>query len=69
MPLYFDFLEKIQDSGEVMSLGRPEHDKTDRLFYGIDALEGNESYIFNDPLDGIELTNLNLKLIDKNCET
>jgi hypothetical protein len=67
MPLYFDFLEKIQNSGEIVGLGRPEHTKVDRLFYGVSELEGNEKYIFNDPLDGIELIDLNLKIIDNNC--
>ena len=66
MPLYFDFLEKIQDSNEIMGVGRPEHTKIDRLFYGISELEANEAYIFNDPLDGVELIDLNLKIIDNN---
>ena len=68
MPLYTEFLDKIRGNSEIMEVGIAEHDKTDRLFYGIEALEGNESYIFNDPLDGIELTNLSLKIIDKNCK-
>jgi hypothetical protein len=64
MPLYLDFVDKLKDNGNIQLLGTPEHDKVDRLFYGIDELEGNVAYIFNDPLDGIELLNLNLKLIN-----
>ena len=50
-PLYTEFLVKVQDSFELMNLGPSDHQKVDRLFYGINALEGNEAYIFNDPLD------------------
>ena len=66
-PLYNEFLLKVQDSFELMNAGPPDHQKVDRLFYGINALEGNEAYIFNDPLDGIELIDLELKLLNDNC--
>lgn len=66
-PLYEDFMQKLQESSEIMNIGGIEHQKTDRLFYGVEALEGNERYIFNDPLDGIELQDLNLKLIENKC--
>jgi len=65
-PLYNQFIEKLDRSGNILNNGTFEHNKIDRLFYGIDALEGNTAYIFNDPLDGIEIVDLNLKLID-NC--
>lgn len=67
VPLYDEFLEKVQDSFELMNIGLPDHQKTDRLFYGVSALEGNEAYIFNDPLDGIELIDLELKLLNNKC--
>jgi hypothetical protein len=67
MPLYFDFLEAIQTSNEIMTLGRPEHQKIDRLFWGISETEGNAAYIFNDPLDAVEMLDLNVKIIDNNC--
>ena len=66
-PLYSSFLEKVEESSEIMTIGIPIHQKVDRLFYGIDALEGNEAYIFNDPLDGIELIDLELKLLNNKC--
>ena len=65
MPLYLEFIEALNKNGQILNNGTFEHDKIDRLFYGIDELEGNTSYIFNDPLDGIELQNLELKIINK----
>ena len=67
MPLYFEFLEALQESDEIMTLGRPEHQKVDRLFWGISETEGNRRYIFNDPLDAVEMLDLNIKIIDNNC--
>jgi hypothetical protein len=67
VPLYTEFLQKVRDSFELMISDLPDHEKVDRPFYGISGLEGNEAYIFNDPLDGIELVDLELKLLDNNC--
>lgn len=67
VPLYNEFLQKVQDSFELMDLGLPDHQKVDRPFYGVNELEGNVKYIFNDPLDGIELIDLELKLLNDNC--
>ena len=67
VPLYTEFLLKVQDSFELMNLGLPDHQKVDRLFYGVSALEGNEAYNHADPLDGIELIDLELKLLNDNC--
>jgi hypothetical protein len=67
MPLYLDFFDKLENSFEIMNIGTPVHQRVDRLFYGITALEGNEAYIFADPLDGIELVDLELKLNNNNC--
>ena len=66
-PLYKSFTESLMKNSGTYTLGIPEHDKIDRLFYGVDGLEGNQSYIFNDPLDGIELLNLKLVLQNLNC--
>lgn len=67
IPLYFDFLDAIQSTETIMTLGIPEHDKVDRLFWGITESEGNTRYIFNDPLDAIELINLKLSILNSNC--
>jgi hypothetical protein len=67
MPLYFDFFEKLQDSSETMSNGLPLHTKIDRPYWGVEELGRNVAHIFNDPLDAIEMQDLNLKLLDNNC--
>lgn len=69
MPLYFEFLEACKSSGEIMNTGTPEHQKVDQLFWGVSETEGNTAYIFNDPLDAVEMLDFNIKIIDKNCET
>jgi hypothetical protein len=66
-PLYSDFFEKIQNSSELMNSGMPEHTKIDRPYFGVEELSRNSAHIFNDPLDAIELRDLNLKLINKIC--
>jgi hypothetical protein len=67
MPLYFEFFEALQNSSELMNIGRIEHTKIDRMYFGVEELSRNTAHIFNDPLDAIELQNLNLKLLDNNC--
>lgn len=67
-PLYQAFLKQIKDSGLFMWDGAqnvPPHTKVDRPFWGIEEREKNSKYIFNDPLDGIELINLRLNQIVK----
>lgn len=41
--------------------------KTDRLFWGRSGLYGNEGNIFNDHIDAIEITNLNLVFNNQTC--
>lgn len=62
-PLYEQLLQAIINSGLFMwEQGNdvPVHTKIDRPFWGITAKEGNTAYIFNDPLDGIEIIDLEL---------
>lgn len=69
-PLYESFLKQLKLSGLFMfgkGLSVPSHTKIDRPFWGIPAVEGNVKYIFNDPLDAIELTNLKLTQPIKKC--
>lgn len=69
-PLYDLFLEKIQESGLFNIIGKPEHDRIDRLFWGTENKTGGreqEAYVFNDPLDAIELVNLKLNLLESKC--
>lgn len=57
-PIYESFLTQLYDSGLFHWPGfitRPEHIKTDRPFWGVEGTQGNDGYIVNDPLDGLEL--------------
>ena len=58
-PLYDLFLDKLKESGLFFYNGqRPEHTTAIRKYYGMS--DGANSYIFNDPLDAIELIDLRL---------
>lgn len=63
-PIYEEFLRQIKISGLFTWEGNqkePNHTKTDRPYWGVSQNEGNIANIFDDPLDGIEITNLKLK--------
>lgn len=61
-PLYEKFMNALPVGGFFWESGHwPPHTKTDKLFYGTQGAEGNEAYIFNDPLDAIEIENLEIK--------
>lgn len=67
-PLYIEFFKQLRNSGLFMWEGShkyPPHVKTDRHFLGITEQEGNVKNIFNDPLDGIEITNLRINSTTK----
>lgn len=66
-PIYQQFLLALRDSSYISNVGNIEHNRIDRLFWGIEQREGNVKYIFNDPLDAIELTDLKLNILDFNC--
>lgn len=69
-PLYELLLEKIQESGLFNIIGTPEHTRIDRLFWGTENQIGSneqDKYVFNDPLDAIELVNLKLNLLESKC--
>lgn len=62
-PLYELFLAEIYNSGLFFWPGdilRPDHVKIDRPFWGTEGQQGNEAYIFNDPLDGLEVHNFKI---------
>lgn len=67
-PLYDSLVKALRDTSYFsFNGGIPEHDKIDRLYWGIEQTEENVSNIFTDPLDAIELINLSLNVIDTNC--
>jgi hypothetical protein len=62
-PMYESFLTELNDSGLFEWPGflvRPPHVKIDRPFWGTEGKEGNTAYIFNDPLDAIEILDLKI---------
>lgn len=71
-PLYESFFEAIKKSGKFFWKGeigeKPPHVKLDRPSWGTGyspPKEGNEAGIFADPLDAIEIVNLELKQLKK----
>ncbi len=67
-PLYELFLQKVQESGLFNIIGTPEHTRIDRLFWGSNGeVPESSEYVFNDPLDAIELVNLELKILKDKC--
>lgn len=68
-PIYNEFLRQIKLSGKFMvaSVDQIKHDQINRPHWGDPELYGNKGYLFNDVLDGIEITNLELKTYLPNC--
>jgi hypothetical protein len=70
-PLYDAFFKALAASNEFFYDGgdfdRPPHTKIDRCYYGVTAAEANLESIFSDDLDAIEILDLNLNRIIKNC--
>jgi hypothetical protein len=61
--MYESFLTELNDSGLFEWPGfqiRPTHVKIDRPFWGTEGKEGNTAYIFDDPLDAIEILDLKI---------
>lgn len=74
-PIYEEFLKQLKLSGKFMIYDEStiRHDQIDRPHWGDPehyktGPKGNESYIFQDCLDGIELSNLQLITYLKNCQ-
>lgn len=63
-PLYYCFIEKLRKSGLFVwpNFGEdPPHEKIDHPHWGVSGSEGNVKHYFTDPLDAIELINLQVK--------
>lgn len=64
-PIYLEFIEQLKVAGIAMfETQEVPHKKTDHPFYGADGAKKNAG---NDFLDVIELSELKLKLYQKNC--
>jgi len=69
-PLYDLLIKHILKSKWFANIdpGLVPHSKIDRLFWGRTGLYGNESNVFNDYIDAIEIQNLSLELrLRQNC--
>jgi len=68
-PLYELFLDRLKRFGFTWSgdMGTPPHTQRDMLHHGVEATQGNEAYIFNRPLDAVELISLRINNKIKYC--
>lgn len=69
-PIYEELLNQIWQSGKFMvySADQIRHTQINRPHWGDPGLYSNESYLFGDVLDGIELNNLELTIYLQTCE-
>lgn len=69
-PIYEELLKQIWMSGHFMvySPDQIRHTQINRPHWGDPSLYSNESYLFGDVLDGIELSNLELTIYLQTCE-
>lgn len=65
-PIYNALMEEIANNHYFVGYGIPMHDKINRPYWGSDA-SNNDSNIFGDYLDAIEISNLRLKFLPNNC--
>lgn len=70
VPLYLSFIEKLASVGKFswdMTQDIPPHTPIRRYFWGTETKEGNTAYIFDDPLDAIEIIDLKISKKISNC--
>ena len=70
VPVYKQLIDSIVWSGKFFwdgDLDNPPHTRTDRPFYGVGSENGNVRYIMSDKLDAIEVSELQLNYIEKDC--
>jgi len=71
-PIYELLIDKIAESKIISTKSRLiSHTKIDRLYWGVNGINGNEGLIFNDILDGIELNidTLDIYIKASSCES
>lgn len=68
-PIYQEFLKQLKVSGFFMIYGVVPHKRIDRPHWGDPILySGQTGYVFNEPLDGIEISGLLLQTYLPICE-
>lgn len=68
-PIYLEFLNQLKVSGkfQIYDVTKIQHRQINRPHWGDPGIYGNESYIFTDVLDGIEISDLQLETYLDNC--
>ena len=68
-PLFELFLDRLKRAGFTWDGdgSEPPHKKRDMLHHGVEATQGNIAYIFNQPLDAIEIVSLRINNKIKYC--
>lgn len=68
-PIYFELLKQLKLSGKfnIYDETKIKHDQINRPHWGDPEMYKNDSYLFGDVLDGIELANLELETYLSNC--
>lgn len=69
IPVYNMFLVQLRVIGTFMQYGPFPHTRIDRPHWGNPEEWGNKGYLFDEPLDGIEISSLNLQIYLANCVT
>lgn len=67
VPIYNEFLRQLRYSGYFMQYGPFRHTRIDRPHWGDPGIYGNKGYLFDDVLDGIELSDLQLQVYMAEC--
>jgi len=68
-PIYYTLLDKLADHVQINEYSEDIiiHQKIDRSYWGTSTVGGNEANALNDYVDAIEINNLSLKILYKNC--
>ncbi len=68
-PLYELLLDRLKKAGFVWDgqMQYPPHTKRDMLHHGVEATQGNIAYIFKEPLDAIEISQMHINNKIKYC--
>lgn len=68
-PIYYEFMEQLSKHPQihVEDPRRIRHKKTDRSYWGRQAVGGNDGLKLTDFVDAIEVEDLQIKILFKNC--
>lgn len=67
VPIYDEFMKQLKYSGFFMQYGPFRHNRIDRPHWGDPGIYGNKGYLFDEVLDGIEISDLQLQTYPANC--